>query len=55
MKRYDYMSPEWAAEVKKQLQADLPAEKMKFITTSSASARPPGSSMWATRPFTPPS
>ena len=34
MKRYDYMSPEWAAEVKKQLQADLPAEKMKFITTS---------------------
>ena len=34
MKRYDYMSREWAAEVKKQLQADLPAEKMKFITTS---------------------
>jgi putative sterol carrier protein len=34
MTRYDYLSPEWAAEVKKQLQADLPAEKMKFITTS---------------------
>jgi putative sterol carrier protein len=34
MTRYDYLSPEWAAEVQKKLQADLPAEKMKFITTS---------------------
>jgi len=29
MTRYDYLSPEWAAEVQKKLQKDLPAEKMK--------------------------
>jgi putative sterol carrier protein len=34
MTRYDYLSPEWAAEVLKKLQAELPAEKMKSITTS---------------------
>ena len=34
MTRYDYLSPEWAAEVQKKLQKDLPADKMKFITTS---------------------
>ncbi|MDD5100886.1 MAG: SCP2 sterol-binding domain-containing protein, partial [Syntrophales bacterium] len=34
MTRYDYLSPEWAAEVQNKLQKDLPAEKMKFITTS---------------------
>ena len=33
MTRYDYLSPEWAAEVQKKLQKDLPADKMKFITT----------------------
>ena len=34
MARYDYLSPEWAAEVQKKLQADLTADKMKFIDTS---------------------
>jgi putative sterol carrier protein len=34
MTRYDYLSPEWAAEVQKKLQTDLTADKMKFIDTS---------------------
>lgn len=34
MTRYDYLSPEWAAEVQRKLQANLPADKMKFISTS---------------------
>ena len=34
METYKYLSPEWAAEAERRLQADLSPEKMKHITSS---------------------
>jgi putative sterol carrier protein len=34
MERFAYLSPEWAAEATRRLQADLTPEKMKHLTSS---------------------
>jgi putative sterol carrier protein len=34
MSEYTYLSPEWAAEAHRRLQAELTPEKMKYVTSS---------------------